>query len=122
MEEEIFGPVLTVYVYKDKDFEDTLHICDQTSPYALTGSVFSKDREAINTGLQHPALCCRELLFQRQTFRCGGRSNSRSAEQADRGPMINRQPSEPAALDQPANNQGNADPCYGVYLSLYEGG
>jgi 1-pyrroline-5-carboxylate dehydrogenase len=48
MEEEIFGPVLTIYIYKDKDFEETLHICDQTSPYALTGSVFSKDRDALN--------------------------------------------------------------------------
>lgn len=48
MEEEIFGPVLTVYVYKDKDFEETLHLCDETSPYALTGSVFSRDRDALN--------------------------------------------------------------------------
>ncbi len=48
MEEEIFGPVMTIYVYKDKDFEETLGICDQTSPYGLTGSVFSKDRNALN--------------------------------------------------------------------------
>ena len=48
MEEEIFGPVMTVYVYKDKDFEETLKICDQTSPYALTGSVFARDRNALN--------------------------------------------------------------------------
>ena len=47
MEEEIFGPVLTVYVYKDELFEETLHICDQTSPYALTGSIFAQDRKAI---------------------------------------------------------------------------
>ena len=46
MEEEIFGPVLTVYVYEDKDFEATLKICDATSPYALTGSIFSRDRNA----------------------------------------------------------------------------
>ncbi len=49
MEEEIFGPVLTVYVYKDELFEETLHLCDQTSPYALTGSIFSRDRQAIIT-------------------------------------------------------------------------
>ena len=48
MEEEIFGPVMSIYVYKDKDIEETLKICDQTSPYALTGSIFSKDREALN--------------------------------------------------------------------------
>jgi 1-pyrroline-5-carboxylate dehydrogenase len=49
MEEEIFGPVLTVYKYKDEQFEETLHICDKTSPYALTGSIFSQDRQAIIT-------------------------------------------------------------------------
>lgn len=48
MEEELFGPVLTVYVYEDKDFEDTLVLCDQTSPYALTGSIFAKDRHVIS--------------------------------------------------------------------------
>ncbi len=46
MEEEIFGPVLTIYLYEDNDFEKTLELCDQTSPYALTGSIFSKDRYA----------------------------------------------------------------------------
>lgn len=45
---ELFGPVLTVYVYKDKDFEETLKLVDQTSPYALTGSIFAKDRYAID--------------------------------------------------------------------------
>ncbi len=46
MEEEIFGPVLSVYVYEDEDFEKTLHLCNETSAYALTGSIFSKDRYA----------------------------------------------------------------------------
>lgn len=45
--EEIFGPVLTIYVYDSENFEDTLHLVDSTSPYALTGSIFSKDRFAI---------------------------------------------------------------------------
>jgi 1-pyrroline-5-carboxylate dehydrogenase len=47
MVEEIFGPVLTVYVYHEENFEQTLELVDQTSPYALTGSIFSKDRYAI---------------------------------------------------------------------------
>jgi len=46
MEEEIFGPVLTVFVYQDDDFEKTLHLCNNTSPYALTGAVFARDRHA----------------------------------------------------------------------------
>jgi 1-pyrroline-5-carboxylate dehydrogenase len=47
MEEEIFGPVLTVYVYADDKYEETLHLCDKTSPYGLTGAIFAQDRHAI---------------------------------------------------------------------------
>ena len=47
MSEEIFGPVLTVHVYPEDQYEETLHICDQTSPYALTGAIFALDRSAI---------------------------------------------------------------------------
>ncbi len=47
MREEIFGPVVTIYVYQKENFEDTLTLVDETSPYALTGSIFSKDRYAI---------------------------------------------------------------------------
>jgi 1-pyrroline-5-carboxylate dehydrogenase len=45
--EEIFGPVLTAYAYPDGQWEETLDIIDKTSPYALTGAVFSRDRAAI---------------------------------------------------------------------------
>jgi 1-pyrroline-5-carboxylate dehydrogenase len=45
--EEIFGPVMTVYVYHEDNFEQTLSLVDDTSPYALTGSIFSNDRYAI---------------------------------------------------------------------------
>jgi len=45
--EEIFGPVLTIYVYDDKKFESILDVVDKTSPYALTGSIFARDRQAI---------------------------------------------------------------------------
>ena len=47
MAEEIFGPVLTVYVYPEGEYEKMLDVCDQTSPYALTGSIFALDRGAI---------------------------------------------------------------------------
>jgi 1-pyrroline-5-carboxylate dehydrogenase len=46
--EEIFGPVLTIYVYPENEFEQTLKILDETSEYALTGSIISNDRYAIN--------------------------------------------------------------------------
>lgn len=45
--EEIFGPVVTAHVYPDKRWSETLRVVDETSPYALTGSVFSTDRQAI---------------------------------------------------------------------------
>jgi 1-pyrroline-5-carboxylate dehydrogenase len=49
--EEIFGPVLTAYVYPDAQWEETLDIVDKTSPYALTGAVFARDRGAIRQAL-----------------------------------------------------------------------
>jgi 1-pyrroline-5-carboxylate dehydrogenase len=58
MVEEIFGPVLTVFVYGDEDFEETLELCDTSSMYALTGSIFSRDRSAVSQAmsrLEHAA-------------------------------------------------------------------
>lgn len=52
MVEEIFGPVLTIYVYADKDWEKTLELVDSTSAYALTGAVFSKDRYALQQAVK----------------------------------------------------------------------
>lgn len=50
MEEELFGPVLTIYVYEADKYEETLELVDQTSPYALTGALFSQDRYALELG------------------------------------------------------------------------
>jgi 1-pyrroline-5-carboxylate dehydrogenase len=47
MQEELFGPVMTIHPYDDDKFEETLKICDATSPYALTGAIISQDRQAI---------------------------------------------------------------------------
>jgi 1-pyrroline-5-carboxylate dehydrogenase len=61
MEEEIFGPVMTVYVYDDDKFEETLKLCDETSPYALTGAIFSNDKYAMITA-------CRALRYSAGNF------------------------------------------------------
>ena len=45
--EEIFGPVVTIYVYQDADWDDTLRLVDETSPYALTGAIFARDRRVV---------------------------------------------------------------------------
>ncbi len=47
MQEEIFGPVMTIFVYEDADFDKTLELCNETSPYALTGAIFSNDKYAM---------------------------------------------------------------------------
>ncbi|MBT5454879.1 MAG: aldehyde dehydrogenase family protein, partial [Euryarchaeota archaeon] len=49
---EIFGPVLTIYIYEADKFEETMEILDQTSEYALTGAIISRDRYAINTAMK----------------------------------------------------------------------
>jgi 1-pyrroline-5-carboxylate dehydrogenase len=58
MEEEIFGPVLTIFIYPEDEYHKTLEICDTTSPYALTGCIFANDRKAITeayVALRHAA-------------------------------------------------------------------
>ncbi|NLA81965.1 MAG: L-glutamate gamma-semialdehyde dehydrogenase, partial [Clostridiaceae bacterium] len=47
MREEIFGPVLTIYVYQDQDLDQALELCDKSTPYALTGAIFAQDRQAL---------------------------------------------------------------------------
>jgi 1-pyrroline-5-carboxylate dehydrogenase len=58
MSEEIFGPVLTLHVYKDGDLDRAVELCDSTSPYALTGAIFAHERTVIQKltrGLRHAA-------------------------------------------------------------------
>jgi 1-pyrroline-5-carboxylate dehydrogenase len=58
MVEEIFGPVLTIYVYADENYEETLELCNSSSMYALTGAIFGRDRQAVSTAiakLEHAA-------------------------------------------------------------------
>ena len=61
MEEEIFGPVLSVHVYDDARYSETLKVCDETSPYALTGAIFCRDRYAF-------VEACRTLRYAAGNF------------------------------------------------------
>lgn len=58
MQEEIFAPVLTIYVYEDRALDEAVALCNTTSPYALTGAIFAQDRMAVvrlSTALRHAA-------------------------------------------------------------------
>ncbi len=51
MVEEIFGPIITIYVYEDSKYEEMLDVCDTSTPYALTGSIFARDRYVIEAAM-----------------------------------------------------------------------
>jgi 1-pyrroline-5-carboxylate dehydrogenase len=61
MEEEIFGPVLTIFVYEDSKIQETIEFCNTTSPYGLTGAVFSQDRVAAS-------MMCEQLRYAAGNF------------------------------------------------------
>ncbi|MCX6253714.1 MAG: L-glutamate gamma-semialdehyde dehydrogenase [Bacteroidia bacterium] len=61
MEEEIFGPVMTIFIYDDNKYEETLKLCDTTSPYGLTGSIFCNDKFAM-------IQACRTLRYAAGNF------------------------------------------------------
>lgn len=61
MEEEIFGPVMSIFIYDDDKYEETLKLCDETSPYGLTGSIFSNDKYAM-------IQACRSLRYAAGNF------------------------------------------------------
>ena len=106
MREEIFGPVLTVFVYDDRHLEETLALCDRGSPYALTGAIFSQDRAAVrpHDGCAPPRR--RELLRERQA---DGRRREPAALRRSarfRHERQGRQQDEPPALGLGADDQG----------------
>jgi 1-pyrroline-5-carboxylate dehydrogenase len=61
MGEEIFGPVMTIFIYEDDQFDETLKLCDETSPYGLTGAIFSNDKYAM-------IKACRALRYAAGNF------------------------------------------------------
>ena len=88
--EEIFGPVVTAYVYDDAKWEETLKIVDATSPYALTGAVFAQDRARDRRG--HRPRCATPPATSTSTTSRPARSSasSRSAARAARAPTTRR--------------------------------
>lgn len=67
MQEEIFGPVVTIYVYPDADYDKALNYCETTSQYALTGAIFAKDRYAIQEIEKHLRYAAGNLYINDKT-------------------------------------------------------
>ncbi len=76
METELFGPVMSIYLYEDEKFEEALALCDETSPYGLTGSIFSKDKYAATEA-------CRALRYAAGNFYLNDKTT---------GAMVGQQP------------------------------
>ena len=107
MREEIFGPVVTAYVYPDAKWAETLDAGRRTSPYALTGAVFAQDRSGDAAGVQRAPQRGRQLLHQRQADR---RRRRPAAVRRRAGVRDQRQggiEAESDALGQRAHDQGN---------------
>ena len=105
---EYFGPMLAVHVYDDGDFDTRAAQVDSGAPYALTGAIFARDRAAMTARVGGAALRRRQLLRQRQADRRGRRASSPSAAAGrQRHQRQGRLGPQPAALGQPADDQGD---------------
>ena len=69
LRDELFGPIVTAYVYDEKRWDDTLRLVDETAPYGLTGAVFATERSAIEEAAGRAPLRRRQLLRERQADR-----------------------------------------------------
>jgi 1-pyrroline-5-carboxylate dehydrogenase len=92
MKEEIFGPVMTIYVYDDDKYEETLKICDHTSPYALTGAIFSNEKYAT-------IQACRALRYAAGNFYYNDKPS---------GAMVGQQPFGGARLSGTNDKAGSS--------------
>ena len=107
MREELFGPIVTAYVYPDNKWEDTLELVDKTAPYGLTGAVFANDRSAVRAGARGARARGRQLLRERQADR-----RRRRPAAVRRRPRVGHERQgrldvEPDPLGQPAHDQGD---------------
>ncbi len=119
LREEIFGPVVTVHVYDDAKWHETLELVDATSPYALTGAVFSQDRQADPGSRVGAALRGRELLHQRQADRCGRRPAAIRRRACVGHERQGRIEIEPGPLGERPDHQGEFQPAAEPPLSIH---
>ena len=116
---EYFGPILAVHVYEDADFEKVVAQMESIAPYALTGAIIAQDRRAI-------AWAQEALRFAAGNFYINDKPTGAVVGQqpfggarASRHQRQGRRRGQPAALDQPAQHQGDVRPADGLPLPLH---
>ena len=119
LREELFGPILTVYPYADGKFEETLELCDRTSPYGLTGAIFAQRPPRDPQGVRDSRQRGGQLLHQRQADRCGRRSSAVRWRPGVRHERQGGLVPEPDPLGQPAHDQGDVRTAHRSPLSVH---
>ncbi len=116
---EYFGPILAVHVYEDRDFEKVVAQMESFAPYALTGAIIAQDRRAI-------AWARKELRFAAGNFYINDKPTGAVVGPAavrwwsrERHQRQGRRRGQPAAVDQPAQHQGDVRPAEGLPLPVH---
>ena len=122
MKEELFGPVVTAFVYPRKRYDETLELIDNGSPYGLTGAVFARDRGAIDAATRPAALRRRQPLRQRQADRRGRRPAAVRRRARVRHERQGGLDVEPDPLGQPADGEGDLRAADRLPLSVHGSG
>ena len=107
MRDELFGPVVTAFVYDDAHYADTLDLIDEGTTYGLTGAVFARDLDAIEATQGPAPLRRRQLLRQRQAHRGRRRPAAVRRRARFRHERQGRLDVEPDPLGQPTHDQGD---------------
>ena len=118
MAEEIFGPIATVFVYEPSAWRETLALVDGTSPYALTGALFARDRRVIHEASEALRFAAGNFYINDKPTGAvvGPTALRRIAGIGDQ--RQGRIDPQPAAVDQPPRHQGDLRSAYGLALSI----
>ncbi len=119
MKKELFGPVLTVFVYDDNRLEEALELCDTSSPYALTGAVFARDRREIIQAMDKLCHTAGNFYINDKPTRRGWNAALRRRQKL-RNQRQGGKPPEPSALDHRPDGEGELRPAAGLEVPLPE--
>ena len=119
LRDELFGPVVTAYVYPEKEYEQTLELVDRTAPYGLTGAVFARDRSRDRARVGQAPVRGRQLLRQRQADGRRRRPAAFRRRTRLRDERQGRLDVEPDPLGLAADDQGDLRPARRLPLSVH---